>query len=83
MRLSIVQWIVVGLIGGFLGSRIAGHGGQGLLRDIVLGIVGGVIGGWLFHQLGYRGVTGINVWSIVVSAAGAALVVWLYHRFGK
>jgi uncharacterized membrane protein YeaQ/YmgE (transglycosylase-associated protein family) len=81
--MSILQWIVVGLIGGFVGSRIAGHGGQGLLRDVVLGIVGGVLGGWLFRQLGYRGVTGINVWSIVVSAAGAALVLWLAHRFGR
>jgi uncharacterized membrane protein YeaQ/YmgE (transglycosylase-associated protein family) len=83
MRLSWVQWIVVGFIGGFIGSRIARQGGQGMLRDILLGIVGGVIGGWIFRQLGYAGVTGINFWSILVSACGAALVIWLYHKFGK
>ena len=52
MGLNWVQWIVVGFIGGFIGSRIARQGGQGILRDILLGIVGGVIGGWLFRQLG-------------------------------
>lgn len=83
MTLSWVQWIVVGLIGGFIGSRIVGKGGQGLLRDILLGIVGGVLGGWLFRQMGYAGVTGINFWSILVSAIGAALVLWVYHRFAK
>jgi len=77
--MGIISWLVVGLIGGFIGSKIVNKSGEGLVRDIILGIVGGVVGGELFQALGYSGVTGIDLWSILIAAIGAILVLVVYH----
>jgi uncharacterized membrane protein YeaQ/YmgE (transglycosylase-associated protein family) len=77
--MSILAWIVLGLIAGFIGSKIVGGSGQGLLLDIVLGIVGAVVGGYLFSALGATGITGFNLYSMFVAVVGAALVLWIYH----
>jgi len=77
--MSIIAWIVLGLIAGFLASKIVSGSGQGLLLDIVLGIVGAVVGGYLFAAFGATGVTGFNLWSMLVAIVGAALVLWIYH----
>jgi len=77
--MSILAWIILGLIAGFIASKIVGGSGQGLLLDIVLGIVGAVVGGYLFSALGVTGVTGFNLYSMFVAVVGAALVLWIYH----
>ena len=77
--MNVVYWIILGAIGGFIGSKLVNASGQGLLLDIVLGIVGAVAGGFVFNQFGLAGVTGLNVWSIIVSVVGAVIVLWLYH----
>src|SRR5215211_6893420 len=77
--MSIIGWIVLGLIAGFIASKVVDKEGQGLLLDIVLGIVGAVVGGVLFHQLGAAGVTGFNIYSMFVAVAGAIVVLLLYH----
>lgn len=77
--MSILAWIVLGLIAGFIASKILGGSGQGLLLDIVLGIVGAVIGGYLFAAFGATGVTGFNLYSMFVAIVGAAVVLWVYH----
>ena len=77
--MSILAWIVLGLIAGFIASRIVGGSGQGLLLDIVLGIVGAVVGGYLFSAFGATGVTGFNLYSMFVAVVGAAIVLWIYH----
>ena len=51
----------------------------GPLLDIVLGIVGAVVGGYLFSALGSTGITGFNIWSMIVAIIGAVIVLWLYH----
>jgi len=80
--MSVIGWIVLGLIAGWLGSKIMGtSGSQGVLMDIVLGIVGAVIGGFLFSFFGATGVTGFNIWSLIVATIGAVIVIWLYHKF--
>lgn len=76
---GIIAWIVVGLIGGFLASKMVNKTGEGMLRDILLGIVGGVVGGIIFRLLGGHGVTGFNLWSILVAFVGAVIVLVLYH----
>ena len=76
---GILAWIVVGLLGGYLASRVVNKTGEGTLRDILLGIVGGVIGGIIFRALGGHGVTGINIWSVVVAFVGGVLVLVIYH----
>ena len=77
--MSIIAWIVLGLIAGFIASKLVAGSGQGLLMDIVLGIVGAVVGGYLFTALGATGVTGFNLYSMFVAIVGAAVVLWLYH----
>jgi uncharacterized membrane protein YeaQ/YmgE (transglycosylase-associated protein family) len=77
--MSVLSWIILGLISGFLASKIVNKTGEGLLLDIVLGIVGAVVGGWFFQQFGHMGVTGLNLYSVLVSVAGAIVVLVLYH----
>lgn len=77
--MSVIAWIVLGLIAGFIASKLVSGSGQGLLMDIVLGIVGAVVGGYLFTALGATGVTGFNLYSMFVAIVGAAVLLWLYH----
>ncbi|HEX2665716.1 MAG TPA: GlsB/YeaQ/YmgE family stress response membrane protein [Candidatus Acidoferrum sp.] len=77
--MSFVAWIVLGLISGFIASRIVNKPGTGPIADIVLGIVGAVVGGWLFNSIGHIGVTGLNLYSILVAVVGAVVVLVLYH----
>ena len=77
--MSFLAWAVLGLIAGFIASKIVNKSGEGLLLDIVLGIVGAVVGGWLFNEFGHSGVTGLNLYSILVAVVGAVIVLFLYH----
>ena len=77
--MSIIAWIVLGLIAGFIASKIVNKTGEGFVLDIVLGIVGAVAGGFLFHLLGATGVTGLNVWSMFVAVIGAIVVLAVKH----
>src|ERR1700761_1736314 len=78
-QMSIIAWIILGLIAGFIGSKIVNKSGEGMLMDIVLGIVGAIVGGVIFSFFGASGVTGLNIYSLVVSIVGAVVVLWLYH----
>jgi uncharacterized membrane protein YeaQ/YmgE (transglycosylase-associated protein family) len=77
--MSIIGWIVLGLIAGFIASKIVNKTGEGVLLDIVLGIVGALVGGFLFAQFGAEGVTGFNLYSMFVAVIGAIVVLLLYH----
>jgi uncharacterized membrane protein YeaQ/YmgE (transglycosylase-associated protein family) len=77
--MSILAWLVVGLVAGWIGSMIVNRGGEGLIMDIVLGVVGAFVGGFLFNMLGHTGVTGINIYSIFVAAVGAVVVLVITH----
>ena len=77
--MSVVTWIVLGLISGFIASKIVNKTGEGAVMDIVLGIVGAVVGGWLFTVIGHTGVTGLNLYSVFVSVIGAVVVLLIYH----
>ena len=77
--MGIIAWLVVGLIGGFIGSKIVNKSGEGLILDIVLGIVGAMVGGWLFSFFGAAGVTGFNLYSIFVAVIGSIVVLVVYH----
>jgi uncharacterized membrane protein YeaQ/YmgE (transglycosylase-associated protein family) len=77
--MSIVAWLVLGLIAGFIGSKIVDSSGRGLLLDIVLGIVGALVGGFLFSLLGASPVTGLNVYSLMVAVIGSISVLLIYH----
>ena len=77
--MGIISWIVIGLIAGFIGSKIVNKSGEGLIRDIILGIIGAFVGGWIFTMMGFAGVTGVNIYSIFVAVIGAIVVLVLYH----
>jgi uncharacterized membrane protein YeaQ/YmgE (transglycosylase-associated protein family) len=81
--MSFIAWIVLGLIAGFIASKLVNKTGEGMLMDIVLGIVGAVVGGWLFRTFGMPGVTGLNLYSIAVAVAGAAVFLVVYHALSR
>jgi len=81
--MSIIAWIVLGLIAGFIGSKLVNKTGEGFFLDIALGIVGAVIGGWLFSLFGMQGVTGLNIYSVIVAVIGAVVFLVIYHAIRR
>ena len=79
--MGILAWLLLGLISGFIASKIVNKTGEGLVMDIVLGIVGAFVGGYLFSFFGHTGVTGFNLYSMFVAVVGATGLLWLYHAF--
>jgi uncharacterized membrane protein YeaQ/YmgE (transglycosylase-associated protein family) len=77
--MSFLAWIILGLISGFIASKLVNRTGEGVLLDIVLGVVGAFVGGWLFSTFGMARVTGLNIYSMVVAVIGAVVVLVLYH----
>ena len=77
--MSILAWIVLGIVAGFIASKLINKTGSGLVMDLVLGVVGAVVGGWLFNQFGSAGVTGFNLYSLFVAVIGAVVVLLIYH----
>jgi uncharacterized membrane protein YeaQ/YmgE (transglycosylase-associated protein family) len=81
--MSIVAWIVLGLIAGFIGSKLVNRTGEGFFLDIALGIVGAIVGGWLFSLFGMHGVTGLNFYSLIVAVVGAVVFLVVYHAIRR
>ena len=81
--MSILAWLVVGLIAGFIGSLIVNRRGDGLFMDIVLGVIGAFVGGFLFNFFGATGVSGINLYSIGVAVVGSIVVLLAYHALRR
>ncbi len=77
--MSFLAWIVLGLLAGFIGSKLVNKQGDGLVLDVLLGVVGAIVGGWLFNRFGAAGVTGLNLYSLLVAVVGAVLVLVIYH----
>lgn len=77
--MSIIGWIVFGVIAGFIASKIVNKQGEGFIVDLVLGVIGAVVGGWLFERFGADGVTGFNIYSMIVAIIGAVIVLFIYH----
>jgi uncharacterized membrane protein YeaQ/YmgE (transglycosylase-associated protein family) len=81
--MSFLAWIILGLLAGFVGSKIVNKSGEGLFLDIILGIVGAIVGGWLFSMFGAHGVTGLNLYSFAVAVVGAIVVLVVYHAIRR
>jgi len=72
---SILAWIVVGIIGGWLGKMIVpGEGPAGVLGDLIIGVVGAILGGWIWNYFGHVGATGVNIPSIIVAFVGSVVL---------
>jgi len=81
--MSIIAWTVLGLIAGFIGSQIVNRQGQGIIGDILVGVVGAVLGGFLFNLIGAHGITGFNLWSLLVAVAGSVVLLVAYHAIRR
>jgi uncharacterized membrane protein YeaQ/YmgE (transglycosylase-associated protein family) len=81
--MSFIAWIILGLISGFIGSKIVNKQGDGMILDIILGIIGAFVGGWLFSTFGMSGVTGLNLYSMLVAVVGAVVVLVVYHALKR
>ncbi len=80
--MGVISWIILGLIAGWIGSKIVNKTGAGMTMDIALGVVGAIVGGLIFSGVfGMTGVTGLNIWSLIVAVVGAVIVLWVYHKF--
>lgn len=77
--MSFLAWLVLGLIAGFIGSKLVNKSGSGFFLDIILGIVGAIVGGFLFSLFGASGVNGLNLYSLLVAVLGSVLVLVVYH----
>jgi uncharacterized membrane protein YeaQ/YmgE (transglycosylase-associated protein family) len=76
---TIIAWIVLGLIAGFIASKMVNNSGDGVVLDIGLGVVGAIVGGWLFNTFGMARVSGLNLYSLLVAVLGAVVVLFVYH----
>ena len=76
--MSLIGWIVLGLIAGWIASKVWHGSGSGLVMNLALGVVGAFVGGFLSNLLGGAGMTGFNLWSLVVATLGAIIVLWIY-----
>lgn len=81
--MTLFAWILLGLISGYIASKVVNHRGEGVVLDIVLGIVGAVVGGWLFSMFGHTGVNGLNLYSFLVAIIGAIIVLVVYHAIRR
>jgi uncharacterized membrane protein YeaQ/YmgE (transglycosylase-associated protein family) len=81
--MSLFVWILLGLVSGFIASHLVNHRGEGVVLDVLLGVVGAIIGGWIFHFFGHIGVTGLNLYSMMVATAGAVVFLILYHTIRR
>jgi uncharacterized membrane protein YeaQ/YmgE (transglycosylase-associated protein family) len=79
--MSIIAWLVLGLISGFIGSKLVNKRGEGVFKDVVIGVIGAFVGGFLFNEFGARGVTGLNLWSLGVAVIGSVLLLTMFHLF--
>ena len=77
--MSFLTWLVLGLVAGFIGSKLVNKSGEGLIRDILLGVVGAIVGGYMFNLFGASGVTGLNLYSVLVAVVGAVVFLVVYH----
>ena len=77
--MSLLAWIVLGLVSGFVASKIVDKSGKGFVWDIALGIVGAVVGGWIFTIFAMADVTGFNIYSLGVAIVGAIFTLVTYH----
>jgi uncharacterized membrane protein YeaQ/YmgE (transglycosylase-associated protein family) len=78
--MGIIAYLVLGLIAGFIASKIVDKQGKGLLMSILIGVVGAELGGFLFRLFGMSGVTGFNVYSLFVAVLGAVVLLFIYHQ---
>jgi uncharacterized membrane protein YeaQ/YmgE (transglycosylase-associated protein family) len=77
--MGIISWIILGLIAGWIASKLVNKTGSGMYMDIALGVVGAIVGGVVARLVGIHGVTGLNIYSLIIAVIGSVVVLWVYH----
>ena len=77
--LSFAAWIALGLVTGFIASKLLNNTGVRLVRYVLLGIVGAIVGGFLSNLFGKPGATGLDLYSLLVAVVGAVVFLIVYH----
>ncbi len=78
--MTIILWIVLGGIAGWIASIVTGSD-RGILGDIILGILGAIIGGWIAALIGGAGISGFNLPSLIVAVLGSIVLIWISRAF--
>lgn len=81
--MSIIAWIILGLIAGFIGNQIVKGRGEGVLGNILVGVIGALAGGFLFNLIGAAGITGFNLWSLFVAVIGSIVLLFVYNMIRR
>jgi uncharacterized membrane protein YeaQ/YmgE (transglycosylase-associated protein family) len=82
--MGIISWIIIGALAGWIASMITGKNKEmGAAANIVVGIVGGFIGGLVMNLLGGSGVTGFNIWSLLVAVLGSVILLWIINAIKR
>ena len=81
--MGILAWLILGIVAGFIASKVVNKTGEGLVLDLVLGVIGAVVGGWIMSLFGQAGVSGLNLYSLVVAVLGAIVVLVAYHAIQR
>ena len=77
--ISLIEWLILGLAAGFIGSKIVNKTGEGVLMDTLIGVVGAVVGGWVVGFLHWGPATGLNIYSLVVAVVGSIICLLIYR----
>jgi uncharacterized membrane protein YeaQ/YmgE (transglycosylase-associated protein family) len=81
--MGILAWLILGIVAGFIASKVVNKTGEGLVLDLVLGVIGALVGGWIMSLFGEAGVSGLNLYSLVVAVLGAIVVLVAYHAIRR
>jgi len=83
-NMGIIGWVIIGALAGWIASKITGNNkNMGASLNILVGIVGGVIGGVIMNLIGGKGITGFNLWSLLVAIIGAVILLLIVNAFSK
>ncbi|NLB62264.1 MAG: GlsB/YeaQ/YmgE family stress response membrane protein [Clostridiales bacterium] len=82
--MGIIGWVIIGALAGWIASLITGNDKKmGAWLNILVGIIGGFVGGLVMNLIGARGITGFNIWSLLVSVVGAVLLLLIVNAFRR
>jgi uncharacterized membrane protein YeaQ/YmgE (transglycosylase-associated protein family) len=82
MAISIIAWIILGVVVGYIAGRMVNKRGQWTPIDLMRGVFGAVAGGWIYKKLGHAGIADATAWSVVAAMVGSAVVLGIWHAIG-
>ncbi len=82
--MNLIGWLILGALAGWIASMFTGNNRRmGLAANIIVGVIGSSIGGFVFNLLGGKGVTGLNLWSLIVAVVGSVILLAIVNRIQK